>query len=196
MTRIRVTELAPMVEAVQEVRRLNPQASFKPVFDEWSHVVLSAKAELRAAEAAVVSGKLPQKFADESHALKAAKLVLKVAQTIEPDRLLDLIAGMHLLRKANPGRFLATPSDEDATFKMGLIFVVRREGRIETYMSKASSSSIFYADIHRDVRRRLYDQLHRAFGAAGERLAMVEVKRRVDEVARSLAMKMTLEALV
>lgn len=167
-----------MIEAIGEVRRRNPRADFRPVFAEWKAIVSEAQIELSLGE--------PRR----NPVKRTSELVCAIAEAVAPDRLLDLIAAAHLLGTVKPDRFIG-----DRCFKLAVVHIVRRAGSVGVARSKTSGRA-FYKDLHLGVRLSLFDLLDKSFGRVGEKLAMIEARRRADEAAREVRLGEAVAALM
>lgn len=182
-TSLSVTELRPLLHAIGEVRRRNPQADFSSCAAEWMALVGDHEAGL---------------LDVDKQRRDVAELVCGIGKAVAPDRLLDLVAAVHLCRLLDQqGQPEDGPSPRFQTancFKLAVVYVCRREGSVEVVRSKASGVA-YYRDISHSARFEVYDLLSKAFGKAGEKLASIEATRRAQEAAREAALNEAIAVL-
>jgi hypothetical protein len=176
------TELAHYVEFVRKRKQRNPQSPFwKSVEGRWAGLVEHARG---------VTGEFYRGRAMVRHEVQACDAVVKIAENVEAQAVVETALGIYVMLEMDPRRFLS-----DQAFRFQLVRRVRGLTEVnagEWFDHKTGKTKRAYKDLSPRTTVIMADLLVQTFGAPGVMLA----KREAEDLAKGAQQVKELAAAV
>jgi hypothetical protein len=163
-----VRELESYLKLVRRVRKRNANVSWADTHSRWYSLI----AELKAREDEIAKTGV----AHHAPTRLAGNLAIEISETLESDRILDLVAATWMLQLFHPERFNGRNDD---TFWFALGTIVRRDAKVGRawHYREGRRTLTSYRELAKSTRLTLARHLTHGFGLASITIAQLEHKR-------------------